>query len=148
MTRGIEHEPLGLDDVLAVAVGRTPQHCVDARQELTRGERFRDVVIRPAIETHDLVVLLGARGEHDDGNVLRFLVALERARQLETAHVRQHPVDEHEIGALIGDARARFGHVRRFAHLESAAPQPERDHLANGLLIFDDQNLLCCHRPS
>ena len=124
---------------------RATQHRVDARQQLARRERLGDVVIGAAVETHDLVLLFSARGQHDDRHFLGLLVALQRARQLEAAHVRQHPVDQHQIGALIGNAGARRAHIGRFAHFEAAAAQSECNHFADRPLVFDDQDLLGCH---
>jgi hypothetical protein len=82
------------------------------RASSSRGEkRFGDVVVGAAFEPRHLVTLFGARGEHDDRKLARFAVALERARELEAAGVGKHPVDQQQIGHLVGD----FGTARASA---------------------------------
>ena len=46
---------------------------------------------------------------------------------------------------MVGDARARRRAVLGLAHVEAGAAQPERDHVADRLLVFDDQDLLARH---
>ena len=53
----------------------------------------------------------------------------------------QHPVDQQQVGTLVGDfgtARLRVGGLADF---EPGTAQSERDHLADRALVFDDQNL-------
>jgi hypothetical protein len=47
---------------------RTPQHSADARQQFTRTERFRNVVVAPQLETFDAVEFAGSCGEKNDGD--------------------------------------------------------------------------------
>src|SRR5581483_9217803 len=71
--------PAGVDvevavlDRLALAVAplrrRTAQHRPDARDELPRVERLRQVVVGADLETDDLVDVLVARGQHQDRHV-------------------------------------------------------------------------------
>ena len=48
-----------------------PQHRLDPRLQLARGERLGDVVVDPGLEARDLVGLVGARGQHDDRQLAR-----------------------------------------------------------------------------
>ena len=57
--------------------GDSPQQRVDPGQQLARRERLCEIVIRPAIETRDLVGLRGARRQHYYGQVTQVAVALE-----------------------------------------------------------------------
>src|ERR1700692_2816359 len=52
-------------------------------QQFARREGLGNVVIGPALEAAHLVLLLGARGEHDDRNLFRVLGAFQRSRELE-----------------------------------------------------------------
>ncbi len=103
MARLVERQAFELDALVAVVGRRAAQYRVDARHELARRERLGHVVIGAAFETGDLVALLGPGREHDDGQLAGFAVALQRARELEAAHVGQHPVDEDEVRAAIGE---------------------------------------------
>ena len=53
----------------------------------------------------------------------------------------QHPVDQQQVGKLVGDLGATGAGIRGFADFEARAAQSERDHLANRALVLDDQNL-------
>src|SRR6266853_4124978 len=141
----IEHQALEFDE-LVDAVGTAPaQHGVDARQQFPRREGLGDVVIRSALEAGDLVALLGARREHDDRQLARLAVALERARQLQPAHVRQHPVHQHQVGARIRQGGPCGAAILRLPDLETSALQTESDHFADRTLVLDDQYLFCGH---
>ena len=120
---------------------RAPQHGVDARQQFARREWLGDVVVGAAFEARHLVALFGARGEHDDRQLAGFAVALERARELEAAGVRKHPVDQQQVGQLVGDFGAARARIGRLADFEPGAAQSERDHLAYRALVLDYQNL-------
>ena len=129
-----------------VAGSRTaPQHGLDARQQLARAEWLGDIVVRTAVEARHLVLLLRARGQQDHRQVLGFLVALDRARQLQSGLVGQHPVDQQQVRARVGDLRARFPAVLGFADGVAGTTQPERDHVADRLFVLDDQDLLARH---
>jgi len=148
MARGIERQATRLDRSAAARRRRPPQHGVDPRQQFARAERLRDVVVGTSLETRDLVVLIGPRGEHDHRQVLSVLVALDRAGEFEAALVRQHPVDQHQVRAMVGNTGAGARAVLGLAHVEASATQPEGDHVANGFLVLDDQYLLAGHDAS
>ena len=83
------------------------QHRIDARDQLARGERLGHVVVGATIEAGDLVGLLGPGRQHDDRQVARLALALERTGQFQAAVVRQHPVDQDQVGTPIGQRCAR-----------------------------------------
>ncbi len=145
VARIVELQPLHFHDVAGACRSSTPQHGLDARQQLARRKGLGDVVVRAAFEAAHLVLLLGPGGEHDHRDLLGVLGALQRARQLQSAHVRQHPVDQHQIRPHIDDARARLAAILRLAHLVPGAPQSECNHVANRLFIFDDEDAFGGH---
>ena len=98
-----------------------------------------------ALEAGDLVAFLGTGGEHDDGDFAGFPVALKRSGQLQAAHVRQHPVHQHQVRPAVGQQRPGGAAIFRFAHLEAGALEAESDHLANRPFILDDQYLFGWH---
>jgi hypothetical protein len=148
MSRCIQHQAVRFDQLLAAAMVGTAQDGVDAGEQLARRERLGDVVVGAAFQAHHLVLLFRARRQHDDRHFLGFLVALERAGEFQAAHVRQHPVDQHEVGTAIGDAGPRRAGVGGFADVEAAATQAECNHFTDWPLVFDDQDLLGGHRDS
>ena len=79
------------------------------------------------------------------GQLARLAVALQRARELEPAHVGEHPIDEDQVGALVGKSCPRRAAILGLADLKSGALQTERDHLAYRPLVLNDQNLFGGH---
>ena len=69
-----------------------------AARELHEGERFGEVVIRAAIERHDLVEFGIFGGEHHDGNRRGGLVGAQAPHDLEAIGVGQHDVEQNRIG--------------------------------------------------
>jgi hypothetical protein len=145
VTRIVELQTLDFDDVRAARGRRAPQNRLNAGEQLARRERLRDVVIRAALETADLVLLLGASGQHDHRDFLGIFGALQGARQLEPAHIRQHPIDEHQVGPHVDDPLARLAAVLGLAYVIPGAPQAEGNHVPNGLFVFDDEDALGGH---
>src|SRR5882757_9875654 len=62
------------DDVVGKLRCAAAHDGLDPRQQLARGERLGDVVVGAAFQRRDLVLLLGARREQHDGDVLGALV--------------------------------------------------------------------------
>ena len=57
-------------------------------------------------------------------------------------------VDEQQVGPRVGNARTGLAAVLRLGYGVTRATQPERDHVANRLLVFDDEDLLARHDRS
>ncbi len=134
----IQGQAVEFDHLVDTIDGGATQYRVDAGEKLAGGERLGDVVVRAAFEAGHLITLLRSGREHDHRELARFAVALQRARQLEATHVRKHPVDEHEVGALVGQCSPGRPAVFGFADFKSGALQTEGDHLAYRTLVFDD----------
>ncbi len=77
-------------------------------------ERLGQVVVGAGVEAADAVALLAARGEHDDGDVARLLAAAQAAADLDTGELRQHPVEQDEIGFFFRSDEQRLFAVARF----------------------------------
>jgi len=56
---------------LVTAAVASPEHRLDACDEFAHGKRFRQVIVGADLKTDDAVNLFGARGQHDDWNVLQ-----------------------------------------------------------------------------
>jgi hypothetical protein len=75
------------------------------------------------------------------GTFAGLAVALQGARELQPAGIRKHPVDEQQIGKLVGHLRATRARVGSFADFKTGTAQSEGDHFANRALVLYDQNL-------
>ena len=72
-------------------------------------------------------------------------IALELARELEPAHVRQHPIHQHQIGLTVRDGGASLATVAGGPHLVSGPAEVEGEHFTNRALVLDDQDFLLRH---
>ena len=98
MTRRIELESRNLDRIVGRLRGAPAQHRFDARIELARAERLGQVIVGAGFETRELVLLVGARGEHDQRHGPGAFVGTQPPRKFDAAHARQHPVEHHQVG--------------------------------------------------
>ena len=79
------------------------------RADSSAGEKgFGDVVVRAAFQAADLVVLLAARGQHDDRRRPGFRLAADLAADLDAAGHRQHPVEQDQVGRILVDDDQRL----------------------------------------
>ena len=88
-----------------------PQHRLDARDELARIERLREVVVGADFEPDDAVDVVAFRGEHDDRHV--FVAAAQPPADRKPVLARQHEVEDHQVVALARELAVHLGRVRR-----------------------------------
>ncbi|MNC86951.1 hypothetical protein D3C83_26410 [compost metagenome] len=136
----VDAQARDLDHVVGELRRPAAHHRLDSRQQLPGGERLGDVVVGAAFQRGHLVLLLGARGEQHDGDVLGALVGAQPPREGEAGHARQHPVEQHEVGARVAHQRLRRGHVACAHHLVARALQVRGQKLSYRLLIIDDED--------
>ena len=99
------------------------------RHELVRAERLRQVVVGADLEADDAVGLLGTGREHDDRNRRRLVrSAADETADLEAVDVRQHEIQDHQIGRPRADGRERVaarrdhvGHEARFCRYRATS---------------------------
>ena len=129
-------------DVAVLGLGLVATHdSLDPRHQFARGKRLHHVIVDARFEPADAIVFLTARGQHDDRYFARHLLTTQAPREFEPTHAGQHPVEQDEVGHALHDrflCRSRVGGVHG---LHAGAGHRERDHVANGGLIFDDQYL-------
>ena len=70
---------------------------VDARKQLGRVKRFRDVIHRAEFEPAQFVGGAVPRSQHDDGDGFRLWKLLELTEQIEAIYAGQPEVEENEI---------------------------------------------------
>ena len=110
-----------------------------AGDELAGRKRLRDVVVGAEAEAADLVDVLAARRDDEDGH---FALRADVTADGEAVAPRQHDVEQHEgVAALRELCEAGLavcldgdGEIRRFEEVAL--------HLGNLDVVFDDQNLV------
>lgn len=113
------------------------EHGPDAGDDLVEAERFGDVVVPADRQALDLVVdAVAGRNEHD-----RHMATgvSDLAGDGEAVHVRQHDVEDHEVGMLRGRLVQGVGTGGSGEHLEPGEPQRGREQLTDVGLVLDDQ---------
>jgi hypothetical protein len=94
------------------------QDGTDAGRQLSRRERFHDVVVGSQLQSDDPVDLVTACREHDHGE---FGVAPDLPAQVPAIPVRQHHVEEHEFRRLPAQLVPGSGQGAAQAHVEALA---------------------------
>ena len=135
--------------VLALAaLGRgATEDRADARNELARIERLRQVVVGADLESDDLVDVLVARGQHQDRHVG---VLADALADLDPVDVGKHQV-EHDQRRILGRGQCeRLRAVRGRLDDVARVLQVERNERGDRALVLDDQDRRCgsCHRAS
>ena len=132
---------------VAAALGRrAAEDALDARHELARVERLRQVVVGADLEADDLVDVLVAGGEHQDRHVRGLAHA---AADLDPVDVGQHQVEDDQRGLLGRDLRQRGAAGGDGAHVVAGVLEVEGDERGDRRLVLDDQNRLRAggHQP-
>jgi hypothetical protein len=115
-----------------------PEHGRDACEQLGHAERLRDVVVRAGLEAPELVRLLGARREHDDGDR-----RVERADLLAdpvAVHVGEHEVEDDAarlVAAGRRDPLPTLGGREDLVSLELEGVPQAHGHVR---LVLDDED--------
>ena len=107
--------------------------------QLGRPEGFGNVVIGAYAEAYDDVRLLVLCGEQDDGYVCGFRGVLELAGELDAGGVREHDVEQDEVGSVCADGRQRLGRVFGGGDDEAGGTQVHAEQFEQVLLVIDNQ---------
>jgi hypothetical protein len=117
----------------------------DAGEELRGAEGLGDVIVGANFEADDAVDFVYEGADEDDGATQ--LVAQE-ATDLKAIHATgEEDVQQNEIGWLGAGSGETGRTVAGSAHLETGATQVVRQRLAEGTLVFDDEDALELHPP-
>src|SRR5436190_3825061 len=135
--RRIDAQAGDLDHVVGKLRRAPAHHRLDAREQLARRERLGDVVVGAALERRDLVLLLGARREQHNGDVLGALVAAQAPREGQPRDARQHPVEQHEIRARLAHQRLGLRHIAGRHYLVPGTLQVGRQQIPDCRFVFD-----------
>jgi hypothetical protein len=110
----------------------------DPRDELTRAERFRDVVVGPEVQTLDALVLETTRRQENDWRVG---VLADSPTDLESAGPGEHDVEDQEVESPIPGELEPAGAGRRHRSPVSIVAQVERHEIGGLSVILDDEDL-------
>ena len=112
---------------------------MDTGQHLLHLEGLDDIVVRPLLQTGDLVLGLPFGGEHDD----RGPAPLPNLFQHRPAvHNGQHNVQQHQIGLEGAEQLDPLAPVLGHLGLEALLLQIEVEQLGDIGVVLDNQNLL------
>jgi hypothetical protein len=109
-------------------------------KQLLRGKGLGDVVVGARVQPGDLVRLVAARGQHEDGHGARARVGAPLARQLQAALAGQHPVQQDDVGQHGIELALRGGAVLGPQGRKAVVAQVDGDQLGNRRLVLDDEN--------
>ena len=73
------------------------QLCADPGQQFLQGKRLDQVVVGATVQALHAIGDFAARGQHDNGQVVKALLAAQHAQPLQATGVRQHPVEQDQI---------------------------------------------------
>ena len=126
--------------------GRAAKVRVDARGEDARVEWLGDVVVGADLEADDLVHLVRAPGQHH--HRAHQALAAELEDDLGAADVRQHPVDENEVGLGRTAELDRVGAGRRLERVVALLAADLGDERPDRTVVLDHQHasLASCGR--
>jgi Ca2+-binding EF-hand superfamily protein len=116
------------------------QHGVDARHELSRIERLREVVVGANLEAHDAVDVIALRGEHDDRDVVGALA--QAPADGEAVFARQHEVEHHQVVAYAREASVHGLRIGHRLDRETLLGQITLEKIAQAQVVVDDEDLL------
>ena len=142
MRGAVDAQRADRDAAVLVVLARAAQHGADARQQFARREGLDHVVVDAGLEAADAVVLLAARGQHDDRHLAGELFLAPAPGQFQAAGAGQHPVEQDQVGDPVGDGGLRLAGVAGMDGFVLALAQGEGDHVADGGFVFDDQDAL------
>jgi hypothetical protein len=80
----------------------TPKKSADAGEQFLGAERFDEVIIRAGVETGDTILDLAFGSEHENENGM--IEAAQLGTEGEPIEMRQHDVEQHQVGLFIDRA--------------------------------------------
>ena len=122
------------------------QHGAGAGDQFLRAERLGDIIVGAGFEAADAVVLLAARGEHDDRQIGGVGPAAQAAADLDPADPFDHPVEDDQVGLDLVGQDQRFLAVAGARHVVAGAVEVEADQVGKRAVVLDQEQSLGAHR--
>ena len=119
---------------------RSPEKRANAADQLAWGKRLRDIVVGPDVEAERAVSFLAAGAEHDDRKLAGFGARAQRPANVDSRHMRHHPVDDHKIGPVFLDHVQRLPAILGADHLVIRLNEIEGQQLELVRLVISDKD--------
>jgi hypothetical protein len=131
----IEPAPLFVDRARPARGGEARR---DSHEQIARGERLYDVVVRASLQPLGRGLLAGARGQQDAGRRREGGVAADSVKEREPVEPRHHHVAHHEIRRIAADRGERLEPIAHDFDVPVLA-KDARDVVAHvGVVVGDD----------
>ena len=111
----------------------------DARKQLLRPEGLGQVIVRACVQRGDLVLLVAAGGDDDNGDLRPCAHA---PQDLHSVHVRQTEIENDDVRAVRGDHGLGDGAVAGDQNVVAVRRQDGADEIADILFILDYEDLI------
>jgi hypothetical protein len=121
------------------AVHASAQHRAHPGQELAKLARLGQIVVGAELKPHHPVNRARRGGEHDDRHAG---APLEVPDDRKTVLLRHVQIEDNQVGHLLGDRVAQAAAAIAQAHVKSVHAQIVAHHIARGLLVVDDHDVL------
>ena len=119
-----------------------PSSVADPRHEVARGERLRHVRVRAELQALLHLGVAPLRGQHQDLEAAPARVGADVAAHLESAHPREHHVEDDEVGGLLRERVEGRLAVRRDRDLVPLALHEELEGHDDVRLVVDDEDAM------
>ena len=113
---------------------------MDTRQQFSRIERFRQVIVGAHLQTHDAVDVLALGGQHDDGESRRRCP--EAGGRWSTAFAGEHEVEDDQIEVFPRAGAVHLRRVRDSPYLESLFAEIAGEQIPQADVVIDDENAI------
>jgi len=124
-------------DARAAVRLRAPEQRAHARGQLGHGEGLDHVVVGAQVEAPHPVLDGVARGQHQHRD--RALGRPQAPQRLESVHLRQADVENHQVEALLGGGEHRLLAARSHVHRVTLGFQDPAQARRQGRVVFHDQ---------
>ena len=135
----IEHDIADFDRLAGEGGADAPHHRRHPRHQLARGKRLGEIVVGAGVEAADAIILGLARGQHDDRDMRSRLVAAQAAAHLDPAGALDHPVEDDEIGRVLGRQHQRLVAVGRGADVVTLVTKTVIEQFQQRRIVLDEK---------
>jgi hypothetical protein len=135
----VQHQVRHLHAIRIFAATRAAQEGANTGDEFTRCEGLGDVIVRSDVQPLDHVVFRGLGRQHDHRQFAGRVIALKAPQQFYAAAAGQHPVQEHDVRALVDNQGVRILYVVRLQAAKVHDLQGHAQHVADSHLVVYHQ---------